>query len=104
MPLPDAIRWLWLATHAAHDVWDDDGWEELCDRHVALARQAGALSVLPLALSARIGLHLFAGELATAASLVEEVTAVTTPTGSGIPPYARSRWRPTAVTRPRPPD
>jgi DNA-binding CsgD family transcriptional regulator len=87
MPLPEAIRWLWLATHAAHDVWDEEGWEALCDRHVALARQAGALSVLPLALSARIGLHLFAGELATAASLVEEVTAVTTATGSGIPPY-----------------
>jgi DNA-binding CsgD family transcriptional regulator len=87
MPLPEAIRWLWLATHAAHDVWDDEGWEELCDRHVALARQAGALAVLPIALSARIGLHLFAGELATAASLVEEVTAVTTATGSGIPPY-----------------
>jgi DNA-binding CsgD family transcriptional regulator len=89
MPLPEASRWLWLATHAAHDVWDDEGWEELCDRHVALARQAGALSVLPIALSARIGLHLFAGELATAASLVQEVTTVTTATGSGIPPYGR---------------
>ena len=87
MPLQEASRWLWLATHAAHDVWDDEGWEALCDRHVALARQAGALSVLPIALSARIGLHLFAGELAAAASLVEEVTAVTTATGSGIPPY-----------------
>jgi DNA-binding CsgD family transcriptional regulator len=87
MPVAEASRWLWLATHAAHDVWDDEGWEALCDRHVALARQAGALSVLPLALSARIGLHLFAGELATAASLVEELTTVTNATGSGIPPY-----------------
>jgi DNA-binding CsgD family transcriptional regulator len=85
--VPDALRWLWLATHAAHDVWDDESWEALCDRQIAVARQAGALSVLPIALSARIGLHLFAGELANAASLVDEVTSVTAATGSGLPPY-----------------
>jgi len=83
----DAIRWLWLATHAAHDLWDDESWEALCERHIGLARQAGALTLLPLALSARIGLHLFAGELATAASLNEEVVTVTEATGSGLPPY-----------------
>ena len=87
MPPADAMRWLWLATHAAHDLWDDESWEELCDRHVGLARQAGALTMLPIALSTRIGLHLFAGELATAASLNDEVAAVTEATGSGLPPY-----------------
>ena len=87
MPAADAVRWLWLATHAAHDLWDDESWEQLCTRHVALARQAGALTVLPIALSARIGLHLFAGELGTAASLIEELGAVTEATGSGLPPY-----------------
>jgi DNA-binding CsgD family transcriptional regulator len=87
MPAPEAARWLWLATHAAHDLWDDESWEELCDRHIALARQAGALFVLPIALSARIGLHLFAGELTTAASLIDEVAAVTEATASGLPPY-----------------
>ena len=83
----DGIRWLWLATHAAHDLWDDEASMELCDRHVALTRGAGALAVLPLALSARIGLHLFAGELAAAASLVEEAAAVSDATGSGLPAY-----------------
>ena len=87
LPSAEAIRWLWLATHAAHDLWDDQGWEVLCTRHVSLARQAGALTVLPMALSARIGLHLFAGELAQAASLVSEVAAVTAATGSRLPPY-----------------
>ena len=87
LPPAEAIRWLWLATHAAHDLWDDQGWEVLCTRHVSLARQAGALTVLPMALSARIGLHLFAGELAQAASLVSEVAAVTAATGSRLPPY-----------------
>ncbi len=82
-----AIRWLWLATHAAHDLWDDQSWEELCSRQVRLAREAGALAVLPLALSARVGLHLFAGELTTAASLIGEIASVTEATGSGYPPY-----------------
>jgi DNA-binding CsgD family transcriptional regulator len=84
---PDALRWLWLATHAAHDLWDDESWEVLCERHVRLARRAGALTLLPLALSARIGLHLFAGELAMAASLNDEVAAITEATRSGLPPY-----------------
>jgi DNA-binding CsgD family transcriptional regulator/tetratricopeptide (TPR) repeat protein len=83
----DAIRWLWLATHAAHDLWDDAGWEALCGRHLALARQAGALTVLPLVLSARIGLHLFAGELATAVTLNDETVAIAEATANGLPPY-----------------
>jgi DNA-binding CsgD family transcriptional regulator len=84
----EAVRWLWLATHAAHDRWDDEGWGVLCEQHLRLARAAGALAVLPLALSARIGLHLFAGELQVAASLLSEVAAVTAATGSQLPPYA----------------
>jgi DNA-binding CsgD family transcriptional regulator len=84
---PEAVRWLWLATHAAHDVWDEDSWRVLSDTHIRLARQAGALHILPLALSARTGLHLFAGELRLASSLVEEIGAVTAATGSQLPPY-----------------
>ena len=55
------------------DLWDDESWDVLCDRHVQLAREAGALTVLPLALNQRIGVHAFAGELAAAASLIEEM-------------------------------
>jgi DNA-binding CsgD family transcriptional regulator len=96
LPAPDAIRWLWLATHAAHDLWDDASWDLLSTRHIRLARQAGALAILPLALSARVGLHLFAGELSQAASLVEEITAVTDATRSSLPPYgalALAAWQ-----------
>jgi DNA-binding CsgD family transcriptional regulator len=92
----EALRWLWLATHAAHDVWDDESWEVLCTRHIRLAREVGALAVLPLALSARIGLHLFAGELNMAAALVGEVAAITDATGSRLPPYgalALAAWQ-----------
>ena len=96
MPALDAVRWLCHATHAANDLWDDGSWEQLCTRHTQLARQVGALTQLPIALSARIRLHLFAGELALAASLVEEVTAVTEATGSRVPPYgalALAAWQ-----------
>jgi DNA-binding CsgD family transcriptional regulator len=83
----DAVRWLWLATHAAHDLWDDESWEALCSEHLRVARRLGALAILPLAISARIGLHLFAGELGLAASLVDEVAGVTEATGNRLPPY-----------------
>jgi DNA-binding CsgD family transcriptional regulator len=86
LPALDAVRWLGHATHGARALWDDETAELLCSRHVDLARQVGALTLLPIALTARIGLHLFAGELAMAASLVEEVVAVAEVTGSRVPP------------------
>ena len=60
----------------------------LSARFVQLARDAGALSVLPLALTTRTGAHLFAGRLATASSLVDEVVAVNEATGASLAPYA----------------
>jgi DNA-binding CsgD family transcriptional regulator len=85
--VPEAIRWLWLAAHAAHDLWDDECWQALSETHIGLARQIGALHILPLALSSRAGLHLFAGEFGPASSLVEEVASVTAATGNQLPPY-----------------
>ena len=82
-----ALRWLWLASHAAHDVWDDESWEVLSTRHLLLARQAGALAVLPIAISTRIGLHLFAGELGQAAALVDEFATVNEVMENQLPQY-----------------
>jgi hypothetical protein len=50
-------------------------------------REAGALSELPIALSSRVWLHLFAGELDLAGALVEELEAVNEATGSELAPY-----------------
>jgi DNA-binding CsgD family transcriptional regulator len=83
----EGLRWLGVACHAAGLLWDYENWELLSARLVQLARDAGALSVLPIALNTRAGVHLFAGELAVAASLAEEVNAVTGSTGSSIAPY-----------------
>jgi hypothetical protein len=54
-------------------------------RQVELARTAGALSLLPFALCQRIAMHLHAGELTTAATLVREFAAVKKATSAGVP-------------------
>jgi DNA-binding CsgD family transcriptional regulator len=83
----EGLRWLWLACRAAVGLWDDESWELLSTRHVQLARSAGALSVLPIALISRMGVQLWTGELAAAAWLNHEVEAVTDATGSHLAPY-----------------
>ena len=52
-------------------------------------RETGALADLQLALSQRISMDLFAGNLSTAASLIEELQATTEATGSTLAPYAK---------------
>jgi DNA-binding CsgD family transcriptional regulator/tetratricopeptide (TPR) repeat protein len=83
-----ALRWLWLVIPAAQIRWDDESWRKLSTRHVRLARDAGALGVLPMALGQCAGLHLFEGDFAAAASLIEEAGAIADATGSQLPPYA----------------
>jgi len=84
----EGLRWLWLACSAAQVLWDDQGWDLLSTRHVQLARDAGALGVLPIALAQRTGLHLYQGDFAAAAALIDEAAAITEATGSQLPPYA----------------
>ncbi len=72
----DALRWLWLACTTAIQLWDDESWYVLSDRHVQLARDAGALTVLPLALNFCAGSRVSAGEFAAAEALVEEAKGV----------------------------
>ena len=57
---------------AAGELWDDAIWHQLATDVVRHARDAGALAVLPSALVYRAGVHVFAGEFATAATLIEE--------------------------------
>jgi DNA-binding CsgD family transcriptional regulator len=83
----DELRWLWLACHAAIVTWDYDGWDALSARQLQLCRDAGALTLLPIALSSRIGVHLNAGDLAAARSLVRELEEITAGAGTQLPPY-----------------
>jgi DNA-binding CsgD family transcriptional regulator len=82
----DIRRWLWLACPVAPEpialeLWDDETWHELAGRAVGLAREIGALAVLPVALVYRAGVHVHAGEFAAASALIEEADAITEATG-----------------------
>ncbi|MEW2352955.1 AAA family ATPase [Spirillospora sp. NPDC029432] len=88
MSADEELRRLWLITEAALHLWDDERWEALSVRYVHLARTAGALSELPLALSTRAYMLLFTGDLATATSLTGEGRAVAEATGGNIAPYS----------------
>ena len=84
----EQLRWMWGATVSSVELWDDEQWNTLSERHVRLARETGALADLQPALSQRAFMHLVAGQLSTAASLVEELQAATEATGTNIAPYA----------------
>ena len=84
----ERLRWSWLAGRMAGFIWDYNSWDVLTASQVQLARDAGALSVLPLTLSIRASVHLFAGQLNIAASLVERVGAVADATDARTAPYA----------------
>jgi DNA-binding CsgD family transcriptional regulator/tetratricopeptide (TPR) repeat protein len=84
----DGLRWLWHACITAAHLWDQETWEVLATRFVQLAQDAGALTMLPLALSQRIGVHVLLGELSEAASLRDQLDSVVEATGDPAPPIA----------------
>lgn len=77
LPTDEGLRWLWLASTTCPDqLWDDEGWEVLANRHLQLVRDTGAFAMLPLALTSSIVMHISLGELAVAEALLEEQKAV----------------------------
>jgi DNA-binding CsgD family transcriptional regulator len=92
----DGLRWLWLASMTAVEVWDDEALEVLTSRHLELARGTGSLGMLPLALNARLGAHILTGELTTALSLLAEMRSVLDATDSRLAPVTSvllAAWR-----------
>ena len=89
-------RWLWLACPVAMDLWDDERWHELAARGVTLAREAGALTVLPMALTYRAAVLIHTGEFAAASALIDEADAITQATGNASLRYTSlvlAAWR-----------
>ena len=75
------IRALEVAAAVARNHWADAGYDILTARVVALAREAGALSVLPSALDRRAAYCVEAGDLADAAEAYDEAEAIRQATG-----------------------
>lgn len=93
------MQWLLLCPvvleTAVHELWDE-AWIELGPRAVRLAREAGALTALPVVLPYMAGAQLHAGEFASASALIREVYDVTAATGNAPLRYAElvlCAWR-----------
>jgi DNA-binding CsgD family transcriptional regulator len=106
-PLTDALRairdlddeeqhWLWLGCRLAQDVWDDELWFALATLGVRVARDTGALMLLPNALNHLAALNVHSGAFAAAAALSDEVRVIAEATG--LPPLDYSRYK-LAATR-----
>jgi len=87
MSQAEQLRWMWGATVSTLLLWDDEAWERLADRNLQLIRETGALGELPSALGHRGQMHVFAGQLASAASLYEALQEASELTGSPLAPY-----------------
>ena len=90
------VRWVWLACRLAQDLWDDELWHELATRGVRVARDTGALTLLPGMANFLAAVNVHSGAVNNAAELIDEVRAITQATG--IPPlnYAAlmlAAWR-----------
>jgi DNA-binding CsgD family transcriptional regulator len=88
MSAEEELRWSWFATTAAADLLDDEAWDALPSRYVKLARDSGALAMLPMALTVQIIMQIIAGDLAAARLLLAEQMAVSEGIEVWYPPYA----------------
>ena len=90
----DVGRWLWLAGlraagFVANELWDDDARHSLAARQVEVARGAGALVQLQYALNFQAWTSLDAGEVATAARLLDEDRLIAEATGTSPVGFCR---------------
>ena len=83
----EQLHWTFLAWRTACLLWDDESIDVLAVAHVKLAREVGALTELPLALTGCIYADTFAGELGRASALVGELRSISEVIGIDPPPY-----------------
>ncbi|RZT14169.1 LuxR family transcriptional regulator [Mycobacterium sp. BK558] len=74
-----------LQESAAHERWDRDAARHLSTAAVRHARSSGALSGLPRALAYRAGVHVMAGEFASAEQLLAEAASIAAATAAAAP-------------------
>ncbi len=78
----EGLRWLWPVINASIIAWDCESWHLLAARQIALARDAGALVVLPVALISLAPVLFLMGDFAAAAALIAEAEEINEATGN----------------------
>ncbi|HEX4532322.1 MAG TPA: AAA family ATPase [Acidimicrobiia bacterium] len=81
------LQWGVLASSAAVTLWDFDGWDAVSSRQIELARDAGALGLLSIALNGQGMIAAWSGDFEVAEALSAEDDAVREATGTLISPY-----------------
>ena len=81
------LQWGGLAAAAAVTLWDFESWLAVISRQVELAREAGALSLLSVALSGLAIPLSWCGDFVTASTVVAEADVVSEATQTRIAPY-----------------
>jgi DNA-binding CsgD family transcriptional regulator len=77
-----SVRWPWFARRVAAELFADDTWRYLATRSVQVARQNGALAVLPLALNHLAHVRCLEGDLDGASALLDEADGIAVATGT----------------------
>jgi DNA-binding CsgD family transcriptional regulator len=75
-------RWLWIAARGASAVWDDDAWHELATRQVRLARDAGALTLLAVAVAGLADVQVHEGDFVGASASLADANVIAEITGN----------------------
>jgi DNA-binding CsgD family transcriptional regulator len=94
----EGLRWLWPVINVAIIGWDCEAWHLLAARQIGLARDAGALVILPVALISLSPVLFLMGDFAAAAALIAEAEEINEATGNPfyLEPYAAlhlAAWR-----------
>jgi DNA-binding NarL/FixJ family response regulator len=87
MSVKKGLQWGVLTSSAAVEIWDFESWDAVITRQMQLARDAGALAPLSIALNGEGIVVAWCGDFAAAARVIVEADAVTEATGTRIAPY-----------------
>jgi DNA-binding CsgD family transcriptional regulator len=87
-PAEDSFRWAALPPVPSFILWDDASWNRISVCQLRLAREAGALARVPMALGTGAVLDAWSGEFVKAAEATSEALAIVEATGTRLAPYA----------------
>ena len=86
--IAETLRWGYLATTAAHMLWDEESWHKMVLRQLESVREAGLLVHLPMYLQTLGIVTTVRGDFAMASSLIAEAEAIAEATGTRLARYA----------------